>query len=344
MKKTLKELAEIVGGTLKGDGGLIITGVGDIETASKGQISFIKDKTYLERAKKSGASAFIVPTGIENLSVPVIEAANPYLAFTKVLGLIAAEKRSFYKGVHKTAILGNNFRSGKNVSIGPYSVIGDDVSLGDNAVICSNCYIGDRTVIGKGTRVYPNVSIREDSEIGNNVIINCGTVIGSDGYGYLPQGEEYVKIPQVGKVVIEDDVEIGANVTIDRATINKTVIGRGTKIDNQVHVAHNVIIGPNSMLLAHVTIAGSTKIGKHVILSGQSGTIDNLKIGDNVIAAARTAILTDIPDNSVVWGIPAKPINEEKRIISALKSLPALLREIKSLKKRVEELEKKNDK
>ncbi|MEW6040214.1 MAG: UDP-3-O-(3-hydroxymyristoyl)glucosamine N-acyltransferase [Elusimicrobiota bacterium] len=341
MRKSLRELSDLIGGKLIGDGSVIITGAGDIETATEGCLSFIKDKSYFERAKNSHACAFIVPVGFTGLSVPIIEVENPYLAFTKILNLIAVERRGFYKGVHPTVVLGRDVKLQGNVSIGPYSVLGDYVSIGANTVICSNCFIGDRTTIGENTFIYPNVSIREDTEIGKGVRIDCGTVIGSDGHGYIPQGEGYVKIPQIGKVVIEDNVDIGSNVSIDRATLNKTVIGRGTKIDNLVHIAHNVTIGENSMLLAHVTIAGSTKIGKHAIFSGQSGTIDNLKVGDNVVAAARTGILNDVPDNSVIWGMPAKPIVDEKKIVLLLKNLPELVRELKNLKQKIAELIKK---
>jgi len=340
LKLTLKEISTIINGSLKGNGNIIITGVGDIESALPGQLAFIKDKTYLKKTEVSKASAIIIPKGLTLAGNNTIEAENPYLAFAKILEIISSEQENHHKGIHATAIIGKNAKLGKNIAIGAYSVINDDVTIGDNTVICSNVYIGDRTVIGNGGYFYPNVSVREDCEIGNNVIIQSGAVIGSDGFGYVPVKEKYYKIPQIGKVVLEDDVEVGANSSIDRATIDKTVIGRGTKIDNQVHVAHNVIVGENSILLAHVTIAGSTKLGKHVIFSGQSGAIDNLNVGDNVVAASRAAILQDVPANSVVWGNPAAPILEEKRRIVALKALPELIKEVKTLKKKIEELEK----
>jgi len=341
LKITAKEIAKLVSGTLKGNDSAVITGAGDIETAVAGQLAFMKDKAFLEKARASKASVIIAPRGTIGLNATVIETDNPYLSFTKILEIIYSEKETHHKGVHKTAVVGVKVKLGKDVSIGPYSVIGDNVSIGDRTIITSSVYIGNRTTIGKSCYFYPNTCVREDTEIGNNVIIHCGAVVGSDGFGYVPVGEKYHKIPQVGKVILEDDVEIGSNSTIDRATVDRTVIGKGTKIDNQVHVAHNVTIGENSLLLAHVTIAGSTKLGKHVIFSGQSGAIDNLKIGDNVIAASRAAILQDVPANSVVWGNPATPISEEKRRIVALKSLPDLMREVKELKKKVSELANK---
>ncbi|OIO73677.1 MAG: UDP-3-O-(3-hydroxymyristoyl)glucosamine N-acyltransferase [Elusimicrobia bacterium CG1_02_37_114] len=345
MNKTLKELAELVGGKLKGDENILIIGVGDLETAGEGQISFIKDRSYVGRAKESLASAFVAPIGTELPGRSVIEVSEAYLAFTKILKIVSEEKRSFYRGIHQTAIIGKNSKLCPEVSVGPYAVIGEDVSIGENTVICSNTFIGDRTVIGKETFIYPNVSIREDTVIGERVIVHCGTVIGSDGFGYIPKGEEYVKIPQVGRVVIEDDVEIGSNVSIDRATLDKTLIGRGTKIDNLVHIAHNVKVGENSLLLAQVTIAGGTRLGKHVIFSGQAGAIDNLNIGDNVIAAARSGILNDVPSNTVVWGMPAIPSSEEKKIVASLKNLPQMVKEFRKLKEKIEKLEEdKNQK
>lgn len=345
MRKTLQELAQLIEGKLTGDGNTIITGAGSVENARPGEITFVKDKKYLEKAEDTMASAVVVPLGTAGtagtvkLNIPAIEVSNPYFSFVKILNIIYSEKKVFYKGIHPSAILGNNIKLGKNISLGPYCVLGDGCSLGDNTVIGSNSYIGDNVSIGSNTIIYPNVSVREDTVIGSGVIINCGAVIGSDGCGYLPQAEKWLKIPQVGKVVIEDDVEIGSNVSIDRATMDVTCIGKGTKIDNLVHIAHNVTVGENSMLLAHVTLAGSSKIGRHVILSGQSGVIDGLSVGDNVVAASRSGILQDVPADSVVWGMPAIAINEQKRIIVALKSLPAMAREIKELKKKIRELE-----
>lgn len=340
MKLTLQEITKIIDGKLNGGPDVIITGAGDIDSALPGQIIFIKNKEYLEKAQKSSASAVISPPEITGLNKPSVTVAHPYLAFTKILNIIYLENRTYFKGIHPAAIIGKNLQLGKNVSIGPYTVIGDNVRIGDDTIIASTVFIGDNTVIGKTGFVYPNVSIRENVVIGNNIIIHCGTVIGGDGCGFIPQEEQYIKVPQIGNVVIGDDVEIGSNVAIDRGTIKSTIIGSGTKIDNLVHIAHNVSIGENSMLLAHSTFAGSTKIGRHAIFSGQSGAIDNLKIGDNVIAASRAAILNDIPDNSVVWGIPAIPINEQKKIIVSLRKLPDLIREVKELKKKLDEFQK----
>ncbi len=340
MKITLQEISQIVEGKLIGDGNIVITGVGDIELAQPGELSFIKDERFKEKVYTTKASGVIVPLGTGKLPVATIEVPNPYLSFVKILNIIYLEKRTFYRGIHKTAILGKNVQLGKDVSIGAYTVVGDNVVLGDNTVICCNVYIGDNVKIGNNTFIYPNVSIREDTVIGNNVIIHCGSVIGSDGFGFLPEAQKYIKIPQVGKVIIEDDVEIGANVAIDRATVGITLIGKGTKIDNLVHIAHNVTIGENSILLAHVTIGGSTKIGKHAIFSGQTGVINGLKIGDNVTAAARTGILEDVPDNSIIWGMPAGPLTQQKKIFLSLRKLPEMVKKVKLLEQKLELLEK----
>jgi len=341
MDLKLSELAELVNGKLKGDGNIRITSVGDIETAGYDQITFIKDKNHLEKAKSSQAAAFIVSHDVVELGeATIIQVDNPHFAFVQILNIISSENNNFYKGIHPTVITGNNVKIGNDVSIGPYTVIGDDVTLNDETLIRSNVCIGDRTSIGANVSIYPNVSIAEDTVIGNNVIIYYGAVIGRQGHGYIPQGEKYIKVPQVGRVVIEDDVEIGANACIDKATITETVICHGTKIDNLVHIAHNVRIGENSQILAHTTIAGSTIIGKHAIFSGQTGAIDNLTIGDNVIAGAGAGILQDVSDNSVVWGTPAIAAKEQKKIVVSMRRLPDLIRKVKELEKQVEQLKK----
>ncbi|MFA5100235.1 MAG: UDP-3-O-(3-hydroxymyristoyl)glucosamine N-acyltransferase, partial [Candidatus Omnitrophota bacterium] len=242
-------------------------------------------------------------------------------------------------GVHRAAVVAQGVSLGNNVGIGACAVIEEGVSIGDNTVIYPNCFIGRNTVIGSNTIVYSNVSVRENIHIGNNVIIHAGSVIGSDGFGFVTVGGIHHKIPQVGTVIIEDDVEIGANCTIDRARFDKTVIGQGTKLDNMVHIAHNVVTGKNCLIVAQVGVSGSTTIGNNVILAGQVGVVGHVKIGDNTIVMAKSGISKDVPENSLLWGVPAKPLNEEKKLLVYINGLPKMHQTIKDLKSRIEKLE-----
>jgi len=341
MKLTLKEISEIVSGKLyNADDSLIITDINTPEYASKNEICFIFDKKYYNKIKELKAGAVVVNMFVSDIDIPQIVVSDVQLAFVKLLNKIFLEKQNFYKGIHPTVVSGKNVVFGKNVSLGPYCIISDNVEIGDNSVLTCHIYIGDNVKIGKNVIVYPNVTIREDVVIGDNVIIHSGTVIGADGFGYIQRDNKHIKIPHIGKVVIEDDVEIGANVTIDRATIGVTLIKKGTKIDNLVHIAHNVEIGENVLLLAQVGIAGSSKIGDKTILAGQTGVTDHIKVGNNVVAGPRTGIVQDVEDNKTVWGTPPIPFEEQKKISVASRRLPKLLVEFNKLKSKVEQLEK----
>jgi len=243
MRKTLKEIAEFIDGELVGNGNIIITGISGIKEASEGDITFVANPKYLALIETTHASAIITPSDIEVTSKPIIRTQSPSLAFAKLVSFIAPSEAKHIKGIHPSAVLGKDVSLGRDVAIGPYVVIEDSVSIGDKTIIYAGCFIGHHTKIGNDTLIYSNVSIRERVTIGNRVIIHSGTVIGSDGFGFATINGIHHKIPQIGTVVIEDDVEIGANVTIDRARFGKTLIGRGTKIDNLVQIAHNVIIG-----------------------------------------------------------------------------------------------------
>ncbi len=339
MNKKLKEIAQIIEGELFGDENIIIKNVNDLEKAEPGDITFVKDEKYFDLAKKTKASCLIVPKKIDGLSIPYIIVKDPYLAFVKILNILYLEKRSFYKGIHPTAIIGKNVKIFKEVSVGPYCVIEDNVIIKSKTVLGCFVYVGKNVEIGENVFIYPNVTIKEDTRIANNVIIHSGAVIGSEGFGYLQKEKGHIKIPQVGKVVIEDDVEIGANVCIDRATINETRISKGAKIDNLVHIAHNVFIGQNVLLLAQVGIAGSSKIGKNTILAGQTGVVDHITVGENVVAGPRTGIVQDVKDHQIVWGTPPIPFNEQKKIAVASRRLPKLINEFLELKKRLNKIE-----
>ncbi|MCS7231695.1 MAG: UDP-3-O-(3-hydroxymyristoyl)glucosamine N-acyltransferase [Elusimicrobiota bacterium] len=338
MNFKLKEIAKIIDGEIYGDENIEIININEIENAQEREICVLRDIKKKDLLRNTKAAAVVVPQKIEDLKISQIVVDDIELAFIKLLNIVFEEKQKFYKGIHSTVILGYNVKIGKNVSIGPYCVIEENVEILDNTKITSFVYIGRNVKIGKNVIIYPNVTIKEDTIIGNNVIIHSGTVIGSDGFGYVKRDNTYKKIPQIGKVVIEDDVEIGANVTIDRATISETKIAKGTKIDNLVHIAHNVKIGENVLILAQVGIAGSSKIGKNSILAGQTGVIDHICVGENVVAGPRTGIVQDVESNKVVWGTPPVPFEEQKKIAIASRRLPRLLKEFSEIKKKIEEI------
>ncbi|MFA6216490.1 MAG: UDP-3-O-(3-hydroxymyristoyl)glucosamine N-acyltransferase [Candidatus Omnitrophota bacterium] len=341
MKKTLKEIASFLNGEIIGDGNTVITGVAGIEDAAAGDITFIANPKYRAYLDKTEASAVITSKDMTQAVKPIIRVDNPSLAFVKIVSFILPSEEKIPQGIHPTAVVGKDVRLGKQVALGPHVIVEDGVSIGDKTVIWGNSYLGHQSTIGRETIIYPNVSIREKVSIGNNVIIHSGTVVGSDGFGYVTVEGTHYKIPQVGIVIIEDDVEIGSNVSIDRARFDKTVIGRGTKIDNLVHIAHNCIIGKNCLIIAQVGISGSTSIGNNVILAGQVGLVGHIKVGNNSIVMAQSGVSKSLPDGSVVWGTPAKPASIAKRVSASMQQLPRLFDTIRELKKKIEELESK---
>jgi UDP-3-O-[3-hydroxymyristoyl] glucosamine N-acyltransferase len=251
------------------------------------------------------------------------------------------DEAKHFQGVHKSALLGKDVKLGKNAALGAYVVVDDGAQIGDNAVIYPGCFIGRQAKIGNNVLIYPNVSIRERVSIGNNVIIHSGTVIGSDGFGFVEVNGKHHKIPQVGTVEICDDVEIGANVTIDRARFDKTVIGRGTKIDNLVQIAHNVVIGENCLIVAQVGISGSTTIGNNVILAGQAGLVGHITVGDKARVTAKSGVIKSIPAGAMFAGYPARPFLENQKSHAHVHNLPKMFDLVKELKKKIESLENK---
>ncbi len=341
MKFTLKEIAEIVGGELVGDPNIVITGISGIKEAKEGDITFLANPKYYSLMKTTKASAIITSKDVKNSSKPIIRTNNPSWAFAKVVSLVAPKDVMHPQGIHPTAIISPSARLGRDVAVGAYTIIEDEVDIGEGTIIYGGCYIGHHTRIGKKCLIYPNVSIRERIEIGNRVIIHSGAVIGSDGFGFATVRGVQEKIPQIGTVVIGDDVEIGANVTIDRARFDKTVIGKGTKIDNLVQIAHNVIIGENCIIVAQAGISGSTTLGKNVILAGQAGLVGHIHIGDGAIVAAQAGVTKSVPPNTKVSGYPAKPHDVAKRVNACVQRLPQLYKKVKELEKKIEELQEK---
>ncbi len=342
MKKTLQEIAALVDGNILGESEIEFTGATGLEQAGSTDITFAVEP-HLAAAELCQAGAVIVPKTIAAYAKPAIQVENPRAAFTKLLELFTPPLK-IKREIHPTAIVGEHVKIGKNVAIMPYVVIADEAIIDDDVVLYPHVYVGQGAKIGSGTMIYPNVTIREFCQIGERVIIHSGSVIGSDGFGFVTQAGTHSKVPQVGNVVIEDDVEIGANVGIDRATTGSTLIKRGTKLDNLVHIAHNVQIGEAGLIVAQTGIAGSTKVGHHVTFAGQCGCVGHIEIGDHCIFAARTAPISDVPSGSFYGGFPARPHKEWLKVQAGLHKTPDMIKKMRELEKRLAELEKQRNK
>ena len=341
MRFTLGEIAHLVKGELVGSPDIVITGISGIKEAKEGDITFLANSKYSSLMQATHASAIITSREPLEAKKPLIRTDNPSIAFTTVVGMVAPDGIEHPKGVHPTAIISSDVNLAKGVAIGAYTVIEKGVSIDEGTVIYSGCYVGSQTKIGKNCLIYPHVSIRDRIEIANRVIIHSGAAIGSDGFGFAMVRGVQKKIPQIGTVSIEDDVEIGANVTIDRARFDKTVIGKGTKIDNLVQIAHNVVTGENCIIVAQAGVSGSTVLGKGVILAGQAGVVGHIHIGDKAIVAAQAGVTKSIAAETKVSGYPAKPHQEAKRVNACLQRLPDMYKKIKELEEKVKELEEK---
>jgi len=314
---------------------VLIKGIAKVEEAKEGEITLAVSGKFLKKAEQSNASAVIVSLKVEEFSKPIIRVKNPRLAFAQLLELFAPQKFRF-TGIHTTAVIGKDVKIGKRVTVGPYSVIEDGVVLGDDVYLSSFVYLGQGVSIGKRSFFHPRVTVLYGTSIGEGVIIHSGAVIGSDGFGFVKKEDgSYYKIPQIGRVIIEDEIEIGANVAIDRATIGETRIGKGTKIDNLVHIAHNVKVGKNVAMVALVGISGSSSIGDGAVLAGQAGVTDHVNIGPGVIVAAKAGVTKDIPSNLFVSGFPARNHAKQKRIKAITYRLPKILKRIERLKKSI---------
>lgn len=344
MNLTLEYIQQQIGGELTGSGATPITGVNSLELAQPGDIAFAESDKYLEQAQSSQASALIVPKNFPKLAnTNTVQVDKPREAFIGIM--MAFDKKPQTKpGIHKqTDISAKNVSLGRNVAVAAFAVISEKVSIGDNTTIGSGVHIAENVEIGADCRIGPNVTILSGVSIGNRVIIHSGTVIGGDGFGYFWNGECQQKIPQLGGVQIEDDVEIGCNNCIDRATFGKTFIRKGVKIDNLVQIAHNNDIGDHSIIVSHVGLSGSVTLGKRVTLAGQVGVADHINIGDGATAAARTGISKNIPAGQVDWGAPNRPIKQVMREMASIARLPRLIEQVRDLTKQLKSLEKRLD-
>ena len=339
MKKTVKELAQFLGGTVIGDENREISDVKGLAEAGSDDISFAVEP-YTEYLPQVHAGAVITekeyPAG--NNTLVLVE--NPRLAFSKLLELFHP-RQSVQKGIHSTAVVDESAKIGENTAVMAYAVIGKNVRIGAGSVVYPYVFIGDNVTIGVNAAIYPGAVIMENTVMGDNAVIRAHAVIGGEGFGFATKDGRHTRIPQIGNVTIGDDVEIGACTTIDNGTLGSTKVGRGTKIDNLVHLGHNVEIGEDCFVIAQTGIAGSTKVGNHVTFAGQTGCTGHITIGDNVTFAGKSGIVGNVASNTINAGFPARPHIEWSRTQVYIKKLPDLAKTVKALEKRIAELEEK---
>ena len=333
MAYTTAEIAKHIEGEVLGDSAATLNGFAPADSAQPGDLTFAENEDFFTRAEESAATAIIVDQRFISTKKILIRVPNARVAFAKVLTLFFPDP-VFPPGIHQTAIVAPGAQIDPTAHVGPHCVVGERVRIGAKAVLQGGNFIGDDSKLGEGANLFPHVTVYPRTEIGRRVRIHANTVIGSDGFGYVPDHGIHRKVPQIGNVVIGDDVEIGAGVMIDRGALGSTIIGRGTKIDNLVQIAHNVEIGEGCLLVAQVGIAGSSKLGDYVVLAGQAGIAGHLKIGDRVTVTAKSGVMHNIPDGEKWLGIPAQPDKQAKRQLIAFHHLPDLLRRVARLEKK----------
>lgn len=337
----LSEIAATCGAEIEGDPGLEILGVAPLDRAGPGELSFLANPKYAAELASTKASAVILAPGVANEGRAVLRVKDPYLAFAKAVSLLYPPSAPSFRGLHPSAVVAEGARVAPTAVLMPFVVVDRGASIGDRSILFPFVYVGENARVGVDCRVYANVSIRESVTLGDRAIVHSGAVLGSDGFGFAPEGAKHRKIPQIGTVEIGDDVEIGAGTTIDRGALGPTRIGRGTKIDNLVQIGHNVQIGEDCILVAQLGISGSTTVGNHVTLAGQVGVGGHLHIGDNAIVAAQSGVARDVAPGEVLWGTPAQPLTLQKRMDLSLTKLPELLTRMRRLEQRIVELERR---
>lgn len=345
MEFTAKAIADFLGGEIVGDPDIVVSDVSRIEEGRKGTLSFLANPKYTKYLYTTDSSIVLVNKNLElekNVQATLIRVDDAYQAFASLLNqyVQSIPKKT---GVDETACIDKSSVYGKNAYIGAFTYIGKNVKIGDDVSFYPQVYIGDNVTIGNNTILYPGVKIYHDCHIGSNCTLHAGTIVGSDGFGFVHEaGKKFKKIPQIGNVIIKDEVEIGANVTVDRATIGSTIIGKGAKLDNLIQIAHNVEIGDNTVIIAQAGVAGSTKIGRNCIIAAQAGIVGHLKIADNVIIGAQSGVSNNVlKEGETVLGSPAHNAGQKKREIAVSRQLPSLFKQVNELIKEVEKLKKK---
>ena len=337
MSFTAAQIAEKLQGEIAGDGSIVITGLAPADRARAGELTFAENASYFAAAEQSQAAAILVAGPFVSPSKVLIRVPNARVALARVLPIFFPPEEH-PRGIHPSAVIADSARIDPSAHVGPNCVLGDRVRLGARSVLMGGNDLRADCQLGDDVCLFPNVVLYRQTQIGHRVTIHAGTVIGSDGFGYVLDEGRHRKVLQLGNVVIQDDVEIGANAAIDRGTLGSTVIGQGTKIDNLVHVAHNVVMGRHCLVMGQVGFAGSTRLGDYVVVASQSGIADHLKLGNQAVIGAKSGVMRDVPDGGRMLGIPAAPDRQAKRQIIAMQQLPELLRRVRELEKQVQEL------
>jgi UDP-3-O-[3-hydroxymyristoyl] glucosamine N-acyltransferase len=341
--RTLSALAAELGGEVIGDGSTVIRGVAGIREAMPGDLTFLANSRYDSHLAETRASAVICSRERREADLPLLVVENPYLAFQRAVGIFRPDRHRPPPGVHPTAVVAADVEMGRDVAIGAHCIVEAGARLGDRVVLMGGGYVGHAAVVGEDTYFYPRVVLREECVVGARCIVHPGAVIGSDGFGFAFDAGRYHKVPQVGNVVIGDDVEIGANTTIDRATTHSTKIGDGSKIDNLVQIGHNVVIGRHCIIVAQVGISGSTELEDHVTLGGQAGLVGHIRIGKGAMVGAQSGVTKSVPAETVVTGYPATQHTIWRRLQALIHRLPDLTQRSRELEERVAELERQRE-
>lgn len=336
MKFTVADIAKQLQGEVAGDGAVPITGFAPADAARAGDLTFAESEAYFAKAQQSAASAILVSGDATSSHKTLIRVANARVAFAKALTLFFPEPK-FAPGVHASAVVAPSAKVDPAAHVGPLCVVGAGARIGARSVLEGGNHVGADCALGEDVRLFPNAVLYPRTQIGNRVRIHAGAVIGADGFGYVFDEGRHLKVPQIGNVIVEDDVEIGANSAVDRATLGSTIIGKGTKIDNLVQVGHNVTLGAHCILCGQVGIAGSTKVGSYVTMAGQVGVAGHLKIGDKATLGAQSGLMNDVPAGENWLYTPAQPTRLVKRMLIAMQRLPELLRRVSELEKRLKE-------
>lgn len=343
MRVTLETVAKAIDGEVVGDGSIEITGVAGIREAREGDLTFLANPRYEPYLEQTRASAVIVAENHAGTDKPLIRNSNPYLAFLKAVYFFRGEEKLPEPGIHPSAVIAPDAHVDPTAWIGPHVVVEPRARVGARALVHAGGYVGAGASIGADSRLYPRVTIGEGCVVGERVILHSGTVLGSDGFGFVRDGDSYRKLPQIGNVVVEDDVEIGANVTVDRAAMGSTRIGRGSKIDNLVQIGHNVRIGEHCIIVAQVGISGSTEVGDNAVIAGQVGIVGHIEIGAGAQIGAKSGVSKSVKPGERVFGYPALPVGQAKRIEASLRHLPELIQSVRAVRRRLDELERETN-
>lgn len=346
MEFTAQQIAAFLNGVIEGDASVKVSNFSKIEEGKPGTLTFLANPKYESFIYETQASVVLVNNDFvpsQPLTTTLIKVPNAYAALAMLMSMVEQAKPK-KTGIDSTAFIASTAQLGENPYVGNFAYIGENVKIGHNVKIYPQVYIGDNVNIGDNATLYPHACIYDGCNLGSNLIIHAGAVIGADGFGFAPEGDGYKKIPQIGNVIIEDDVEIGANTTIDRAVMDSTIIRKGVKLDNLIQIAHNVEVGENTVMAAQVGVAGSVKIGKHCMFGGQVGLAGHLKIGDNVNLGAQSGVISSVESNTTVLGSPSMPAKSYMRSSAIFSKLPEMYRTMGQLQREIEQLKEELNK